>query len=367
MSLEIQRYLRHLGNTEDLFRRYSIRATPSENHQGLYLFKYDQINSPMNERICQECRGLILDSTQDWEVVARPFDKFFNYGEPLAHQLDWAGGVRVQEKLDGSLMILYHHKGVWSVASSGNPDAAGQVNAWPMSFAQLFWKTWDDMRLGVDLLDPRMTYMFELTSPYNMVVVPHSHAKLTLIGVRHTLTGQEYDPHSMIEFFTVVKEHDLGSFEHVIASFDKLEGQRFEGYVLVDKNYHRVKVKHPQYVALHHMKDSVGASPKRLVEIIRHNESEEFLTYFPEFAQRFHEYKDKYHKLVEQMEIQAARLMFLWQSKEITTRKEYAGLAMKTVLPAYMFALFDSKAKDAKHYLAEMQIDQLMTILERSG
>jgi T4 RnlA family RNA ligase len=363
MSLEIQRYLRFVGTPEDLTKQYSIKSNASVVNPSLYLFKYDQINSPMNEAICQECRGIILDKDNNWEVVARPYSKFFNYGEPLAHELDWAGGVRVQEKLDGSLMIVYNYKGIWYVASSGNPDAAGQVNAWPMSFAQLFWKTWDDMNLLVDFLDPRMTYMFELTSPYNMVVVPHTYAKLTLIGIRHTLTGQEYDPHSMIEFFTVVHEHDLSTFEHVLASFDKLEGQRFEGYVIVDKNYNRVKVKHPQYVALHHMKDSVGASPKRLVEIIRKNESEEFLVYFPEFSERFHTYKEKYTRLVFTMEQEYAAVKGT-QGLTWNDRKSFAAIAKTCANPAYMFQRLDGSTTDAKHFLAEMQIDQLMRVLE---
>jgi tRNA splicing ligase len=31
--------------------------------------------------IVRESRGVILDSANNWSVVALPFDKFFNYGE----------------------------------------------------------------------------------------------------------------------------------------------------------------------------------------------------------------------------------------------------------------------------------------------
>jgi hypothetical protein len=54
----------------------------------------------MHEPIVRESRGVILDEADDWRVVARAFDKFFNYGESGADEIDW-GTARVQEKVDG--------------------------------------------------------------------------------------------------------------------------------------------------------------------------------------------------------------------------------------------------------------------------
>ena len=73
------------------------------------MLNYNQIASPMAEVICQECRALLLEMGT-WDVVSRSFFKFFNYGQPEAHPVDWAT-ARVQEKLDGSLICLYFHRG----------------------------------------------------------------------------------------------------------------------------------------------------------------------------------------------------------------------------------------------------------------
>ncbi len=360
----LQAYLRSGGTIDALARNLAIKATPSERLPGLVLFKYDQINSPLDIAMVRECRGVILDSNNNWEVVSRPFDKFFNYGEALAAPIDWAT-ARVQEKLDGSLMTLYFYDGDWHVASSGHPDAAGNVNAWPMDFATLFWDTWHATKLTNAPLDPHFNYMFELTSPYNMVVVPHTEPKLTLLGMRHVASGQEFHPHRHWEgdHFPLVRTFPIGSFSDILASFDGVDGQRFEGYVVVDDAYNRVKVKHPQYVALHHLKDSVGASPKRLVEIIRKNESEEFLTYFPEFKDRFMALKDRYTKLLDRMDDDWERVMAHAISVN-ATRKEFAALAKNCAVPAYMFQRLDGRTPHAKQFLADMQIDQLMTYLE---
>lgn len=71
----------------------------------------DQIDSPMSNAIVQDARGTILDEDDNWRIVAFPFRKFFNFNESNAAKLNWSGGVKVMEKLDGSLMILYSYKG----------------------------------------------------------------------------------------------------------------------------------------------------------------------------------------------------------------------------------------------------------------
>ena len=141
----------------------------------LVLFKYDQINSPMENPIVQECRGIILDEADDWRVIARPFTKFYNYGEPNAAPIDWTT-ARVQEKVDGSLCAFYHYKGDWHVATTGTPDAGGRVHNGERLFRDLIWETAQKHELR--MLSPAHTYLFELTSPYNRVVVPHTNRVL---------------------------------------------------------------------------------------------------------------------------------------------------------------------------------------------
>jgi hypothetical protein len=67
--------------------------------------RYDQIESPMHEPIVQQCRGMVVDTARRG-VLAWSYNKFWNHGETLAAPVDWAT-ARVQEKLDGSLMILH--------------------------------------------------------------------------------------------------------------------------------------------------------------------------------------------------------------------------------------------------------------------
>lgn len=138
--MQVQKFLREGGTLSALLNTRAIKANRSAVHPSLVLLKYNQIDSPMADPIVQECRGVILDESDDWRVVSRSFSKFFNAEEVHAAPIDWSTAV-VQEKLDGSLCVLYFHAGKWRVQTSGHPDAAGQVGGEPFTFADLFWKT----------------------------------------------------------------------------------------------------------------------------------------------------------------------------------------------------------------------------------
>lgn len=385
MALKIQDFLRsydadHQKAFGKLKTDYAIEPKQSVVYPELYHFKYDQIESPMGSPLVQECRGLILNSKDNWNVVAFPFTKFFNYGEGHAAEIDWTT-ARVQEKIDGSLMILYHYDNKWNVASSGNPDAAGEVNGFGFSFRELFWKTWDEQKLPLNMCDPDLTYMFELTSPYNKVVVPHTEAKLTLIGVRVTNPGIDYNafplmvsqkewngvafPEDEVGWyateFPVVREFSLTSIDGIIKSFDSIDGLRQEGYVVVDKNFNRVKVKHPQYVALHHLKDSMSGGPKSIVRILMANEGSEFLTYFPEFTDLYNDIKGRFDKWIDGLDEQYE---IIRGDKPKVNRKDFALEATKTRIPGYMFARLDGKVSTVREYVKDMQIDAVMKALK---
>ena len=357
-----------VNGVDELVKKYAINARRHPKYPNLVLFKYNQIDSPMGEPIVQECRGLILDEARDWEVVSYPFRKFFNDSEGHADKLD--GDFVVQEKVDGSLCVLYFYDNRWHVSTSGSPDAGGQVHveqaqyntseAGSMTFAELFWDTYASLS-GTLLLDPDCNYMFELTSPFNRIVVRHEKASLTLIGVRNRVTGHELPVSAFSEFgFPVVKEYPLSSMAEVVESFRTMNPLEQEGYVIrgktrkADGSFPRVKTKHPGYVAIHHMRDHL--TNKAMLEVIRTGESSEFLSYFPEVAVDFEIVKGKYLALVNELE--AAYTAF----RNIPVQKDFALAlqAAKVPVTAALFGLRSGKVKSVKEYLATMNIKNLM-------
>lgn len=354
MSL-LRDFLRNGGTISELQERYAIKSTRHREFSNLVLFKYNQIDSPFVEPIVREARGIILDEADDWRVVSRSFDKFFNYGEGLAAKIDWSS-ARVEEKVDGSLCVLYWYKDAWRVQTSGMPDAVGEVNGLGFSFAELFWKTWNEM--GLEL--PRsqeVAYSFELTAPWNRVVVPHKEAKLTFLAARHIETGVDFNSSFDWELsWPCVQSFSLSSFDSILETFKTMDPLHQEGYVVVDAFENRVKVKHPGCVAIHHLRDGFG--PKRLLEVIRTGEATEFLTYYPEWCEKFENIKNKYESLVSSVETDYERL------RDISVQKDFAIEAMKTRCSGALFRLRAGKVDSVRQHFAFMPIGSLMELVD---
>jgi hypothetical protein len=138
-----------------------------------------------------------------------------------------------------------------------------------------------------------------------------------------------------------------------------------EGYVVVDASYHRVKVKHPGYVALHHMRDNI--TPKGILEVVKAGEVSEVVTHFPEWAEVFAKVSARYEALAMQItqdwDNLGALASLTKKEPGKASRKAFAIEAGKCKIPGAMFSMLDDKVKTAKEYLNNMHIEQLMYAL----
>ena len=360
MTVLVQDFLRNGGTQGDLLDRYAIVAKRHRKYDNLVLFKYSQIDSPFAEPLVRECRGIILDEADGWRVISRAFDKFFNHGEGHAAKVDWAT-ARVQEKLDGSLAVMYPYDGNWHVATSGTPDASGEVNGFGLTFAELFWRTFDAQELRLPPLHLGLCFFFELMGPLNRIVVRHPHERLTLLGARYLPTQEEISAAEVALHLPgigpchIVREFALQSFEQIAYTFATMSPLSQEGYVVVDAAFNRVKVKHPGYVALHHMKG--GTSRKTFVEIVRSGESEEVVDAFPEFKPLLEETRAAYERLIADVKGDYERLCGIEQ------QKAFAIEAVKTRCSAALFAVRAGKAQGVRAFLRDARIDMVMGLL----
>lgn len=351
-ELELTEYIKKHG-LEKLCDTYSISAKRHGKYNNLVLLKYDQINSDPKVKLVRQARGIILDEANNWQIVNYSYSRFSNYGEGWGAKVDW-NTARVYDKLDGSLIQLYYYDGAWQVASSGMPDAAGQVNGFDRSFAELFWEVWNE--LGYKLpTDTKICYAFELMTKYNRVIVKHEKSDIVLHGARDLSDLRELNP--IVEAYNnkwkCVPTYPINTIEDALETAKTLDPMKSEGYVVCDAQFNRLKVKSPQYVAMSHLKESVGMSKRQLLEVVRLNESSEFLTAFPEFTNDYYDVKAKYERLIGQME------GFYEAIKELQVGKEFASKAKKATYSDALFQMKYDRYKDFKHYVAEMSIKTL--------
>jgi len=317
---------------------------------GLYVFNYCQIESPKTHPVVMECRGLILKN--DFTPVCRPFDRFFNHGEALNVTGDFdIGSSHIYEKLDGSLVKMYFYDGKWRVATRGTAFAESENYTGDL-FESLIVKAFgcddiDDLdgKLKTIALATDCTYIFEYTSPNNRIVTPYTEDKMYLLGIRHNVRGNEFK--SVMHFWSyemqevglnveLPKRYRFSSADEMREFVNSLGGLK-EGVVAHDtKNDIRVKMKAEQYVAVHRLRGENVPTPKRIMELVVTNETEEYLAYFPEERERFAPYMSKWAAVQGEVD-------FIYKSHEhIKDQKEFA-LSVKDY--PFSFILFQARAK----------------------
>lgn len=355
--LNLQTFIRENENWRELIseKPYCIKVTEKED---LVCFKYSQIDSDFNEPLVRECRGIILEK-DTWNVVAYAFNKFFNFGESYADEIDWAS-ARVLEKVDGSLIKVYYYNG-WRVGTNSTIDANdAKLLAPPYeTFMDLFSAAADICGLDYNKLDPHYTYIFELRSPYNKVVVPYEDIRIIHIGTRNNITCEEVEVDIGIE---KPKQYMLSSLDDCIAMAATFDFTK-EGFVVVDKDYHRVKVKSEDYVRVHRLANNGSITLERAIDLIRTNELEEFLVYCPQYTDFISDTRHRFNKFYSDIYFNVN--MALIEKMNCETRKDFAAVAKTFKYPMVWFKVYDTKSFDIDAWINSLTTAKLATYLEK--
>lgn len=378
MNIELVKYLRSFPDVESALSeaksKYFLHVNSHVKYPNLLQFKYDQLDSPMSKKLVEESRGIILDRNNNWAVIAHPFNKFYNHGECRAAKINWKD-ASLWEKVDGSLMFLYWYDGQWIVASAKLPDASGPINNTSMTLNDLFWDTW--IKRGYTFpSDTNVTHMFELTSPDTVVIVPHTEAKLTFIGARSIITGEEFsvDDERFPDNWERPRRFRVDSEAQALDLCVKMNPMEQEGFVIVDKKFNRIKMKSPQYAAIAHLgltkeeilerglrldKYDENLQMKWMLKIIVINECDEFLAYYPQYTQMYRDIRAKYDTFIADMYAMYETV------KGITNQFEYASKVKDHPLSGVFFRLKAGSLASIEAGVRETDVKKLLNIIKK--
>lgn len=253
-------------------------------YAGMVLFNYTQTAQFANRWNFFECisRGLILD-TITGEVIARPFDKFFNLGQRENN----TAIVSITEKMDGSLGVLYRHKGEYQIATRGS--FTSDQARWATHFLNSIH--------NLSTLDDDLTLLFEIIYPENRVVVDYEGWRaLVLIGARSRSTGRELSHKELklmgLRFsFPVVTEYGFPDLTLLLAAAKVLSANE-EGWVVRFADGERLKVKGDAYKLAHRI--LTGVNFNRVLEAVRDGIYDQMIEGVPdEFLGQIKDWKEE--------------------------------------------------------------------------
>lgn len=352
-----------LGNpkweTDLALKPYCIKIKRKDN---FIMFNYNQIESNFSHELVRECRGIILEDVT-FKPVCVPFFKFFNYGEKHSADIDWSS-AKVEEKVDGSLIKMWYYDSEWRISTNGTIDAndaqlSSDVCDYLGSFEDLFMVAINDIDLTDEILNKNYTYMFELISPINRIVVPYSSTSIVHIGTRNNETLEEIDVDIGVK---KPKRYNLRTLEDCIETATQMPFSE-EGYVVVDKNYNRIKIKSPAYVTAHYLKNNNVITKSRIIDVMKIQESSEFLNYFPEYKKAFWEIEKRIETFISIMDekiLFAENNFFKDMGRDI-----FALYAKKTQCPSMMFNWYDGKCEDARIWLWKQRNEIILKLIDK--
>jgi hypothetical protein len=329
----VQTYLEQ-HSFADLAREHGVYASFSKSGHKWSL-NYDMLEAKDDDPLAQECRGLILSCwnggsflSQAKEingklsydhlcpgktrVIARPINRFFNYGQGAAADIDWnASNLSILEKMDGTLSIVYWDPFTdrWCVATRAVSEADLLMDNGLHTFRTLFEKALHDTIASSDyaglsfedytaMLDKEITYCYELTTPLNRIVVSYPDYRITLIAARiniyrvlshgdHAHISQELEIEKLPSYgVPVVRSYQRMSVQELVDWVGTLNPMENEGVVVRvpvgQGKFNRIKVKNPSYLLYSKARDALGHSERNCLEIILLGKEDDLIPYLPE-------------------------------------------------------------------------------------
>jgi RNA ligase len=309
------------------------------------------------------CRGLILDN--NYNIVARPWKKFFNLGE-VELGFQFTDPVEVMDKADGSLGILYPafidtpevFDITWSIATRGSFHSEQAERA-----TKIYRRKYGE----IDPL-PGYTMLFEIIYPSNRIVLDYGDMEdLVLLGAVENRTGYYHGPNQARHYWTqrATKFRNEGgpaywpgpvvetySYADVSTALANMGRKNREGYVIRRNNF-LVKVKEPDYLDLHRL--VTNCSPKTIWEQLKAGKSPTEIT--AAFPDEFHgmvdgfikPLLDAYEKRTQEIfKCYNAAVQEVYNSKAnavdpYVSRAEYARVFKKYKDAGYFFKMLDNR------------------------
>ena len=284
---------------------YAVKVKRHTERPNLVMFKYSQFESDFTNPIVRCCRGSVYDIREDGTVkpYLMPFFKFMNYGENGADPIDWNSALYVRDKLDGSLLKLLKepHTDLWTTNGSFEintevpelfPAETDEKLNPPYTFASLRDYALRGHEEEIKRLPPGWTFMFELISPYNRIIVPYRETKLFFLGCRDP-QGLEHTPEWAEETFSMsFATPQIFRFKNINEVIDychSADNKDQEGFVIQDGNFNRIKLKTDHYRSLFFMKGEDHFSDSRIFDAIKLGSIDDALAAWPEIGPKTEE------------------------------------------------------------------------------
>lgn len=264
-----------------------------------------------------DCRGTMFNITNESspELIALSMPKFFNWQENIFSQCDLSEIVTIYDKLDGSLMSSFMHKGNIWLKSKTELDKIHSVNSMKLLQQNQAMLVFTELAT-----QDGFTVDFEYTGPDNHFIVTYPDNKLTILMLRNRSTGKLIQG---AEICSLAKEkYQIAQWSDQFVVLPIAQGKQAhelinnipkgnEGYVAVRNNGALIKIKSDWYTSQHL---SLGdTSFKRIWECVISGSSDDLKA----LLIRQNRMTDEILSSIETAEARCNQLMTQWEEVKL--------------------------------------------------
>ena len=321
----------------------------SENNE-FYLYNYNKnVLVPRDDDIIMFCRGLVLD--KNGLQYNFPFKRFFNAHEKECFAIDWES-AEILEKLDGSMISVWYTGSEWEVTTRGS----FYPNEDNLNFKEVFKRLFNNF----SELMKGYCYMFELISSENRIVTKYYKERVVLIGARDLFEKEELNQYELdivadnLDVYRP-KRYKATNVEECRKLFEEIKDDE-EGFVIVDKNFNRMKLKQESYLKMSRIINLKGQDI--LDYITGKSEIDEDFSDMDDLTKRINEIKKMYEEFKTITKKTYDRL------KNIDSQREFAKRALRYNISGALFKM----RKEVKIEDIEIRYDKLLELSDsKSG
>lgn len=352
-------------NLETLNKYYDDGLLYKQTHPSLPLTIWNYTEKVQYEMLWDDvtvqCRGLITENTTG-KILVRPFKKFFNYEEVVGKNLIPTKGdyVYIQEKMDGSLGILFNYEGEWIMATRGSFTSEQAIKGLEIVKSNYFLKSWLT----------QYVYLVEIIYPDNRIVVDYKGKERVVflsVVINEGFSGWQPTDEPELHWVTansilscvgvpnkdIVKTEQHFNFsDDLYRSLKEKNKTNKEGFVLkfFPSNF-RMKIKFEDYVRLH--KIMTNFSTRNVWETLSNGEDliASLVDVPDEFYDKIKNYSDELKSQFETLEreykwifkILNRSIIEVYNVPKEKQRAVFAQYAKNYKHPSLLFNMLDDK------------------------
>jgi len=263
-------------------------------------------------------------------------------------------------------MRLYYYDDKWCISTTRMIDANKSKWGNRKSYYEMFMDAYENCKndkFNFNNLDRDYCYGFVLQHPDNEIVIEYNKPSLVHLVTRSLKSDNYLEEVNMDIGCIKPKKFEIDSYTRLLKICYLEEEFETEGYVIIDENKNRHKIKSKNYMSYKELKGNYSDELFHFFVLRKDEKVQEYLYKFPKNLNRYNLFETYFRKMIKSIHTEYLNKYVFKVTKEVT-RNFYPTI--KTLHNKYMNGLIiKTKKQDVINEILKLDVKLLYTIFKK--